>query len=126
MKIKIVTVRGSAGIVLPRQLLVRLRARKGDTLYATLLADGIKLTAFDPKHMEVAERVMQKNRNLLRRLAESRVRARVVGPTGVHDEPQAAVARASMSKNMHGSAGASLERNPGSHSGILATSAIKS
>lgn len=71
MKIKITTVKNSAGIVLPKELLARLRLGKGDSLYATALPDGIKLTAFDPRHMEVAERVMHKNRNLLRKLAAS-------------------------------------------------------
>ncbi len=74
MKIKITTVGNSAGIVLPKPLLARLRLAKGDTLYATDLPDGIKLSPFDPKlvaRMEVAERVMRKRRTLLRKLAGS-------------------------------------------------------
>jgi putative addiction module antidote len=74
MKIKITTVGNSAGIVLPKELLARLRIGKGDTLYATELPDGIKLTPFDPKlagQMEVAEGVMRKRRSLLRKLAGS-------------------------------------------------------
>lgn len=71
MKIKITTVGDSAGIILPKELLAHLRAGEGDVLYATELPDGIKLTAFDPKQMEVAERIMRKNRNLLRKLAKS-------------------------------------------------------
>jgi putative addiction module antidote len=74
MKIKITTVGNSAGIVLPKELLARLRLGKGDELYATELPDGIKLTPYDPKiarQMEVAERVMRKDRNVLRKLADS-------------------------------------------------------
>jgi putative addiction module antidote len=74
MKLKITTVGNSSGIVLPKELLARLRLAKGDTLYATELPDGVKLTPFDPKladDMEVAERVMRKRRNLLRKLAAS-------------------------------------------------------
>jgi putative addiction module antidote len=74
MKIKITTVGNSAGIVLPKELLARLRLEKGDELYATELPDGIKLTPYDPKvakQMEVAERVMRKDRNVLRKLADS-------------------------------------------------------
>jgi putative addiction module antidote len=74
MKIKITTVGNSAGIVLPKELLARLRLGKGDELYATELPDGIKLTPFDPQvamQMEVAERIMRKDRNVLRKLAES-------------------------------------------------------
>jgi putative addiction module antidote len=73
MKIKITTVGNSAGIVLPKELLARLRVDKGDVLYATELPDGVKLSAFDPKvatQMEAAERVMRKRRALLRKLAE--------------------------------------------------------
>lgn len=73
MKIKITTVGNSAGIILPKELLARLRVEKGDTLYATELPDGIKLSPFDPKlaeQMEVAEGVMRKRRSLLRKLAE--------------------------------------------------------
>jgi putative addiction module antidote len=74
MKIKITTVGNSAGIILPKELLARLRLGKGDVLYATELPDGIKLTPFDAKvagQMEVAEKVMRKRRTLLRKLAAS-------------------------------------------------------
>jgi putative addiction module antidote len=73
MKIKITTVGNSAGIVLPKELLARLRVGKGDELYASELPDGIKLSPFDPKlaeQMEVAERVMRRRRVLLRKLAK--------------------------------------------------------
>ena len=74
MKLKITTVGNSAGIVLPKELLARLRLDKGDMLYATELPDGIKLTPFDPEleqQMEVARKVMRKRRTLLRKLAGS-------------------------------------------------------
>jgi putative addiction module antidote len=74
MKIKITTVGNSAGVVLPKELLARLRLAKGDTLYVTELPDGVKLSPFDPKlagQMEVAERVMKKRRTLLHKLAAS-------------------------------------------------------
>ncbi len=74
MKLKITTIGNSAGVILPRELLARLRVARGDALYATELPDGIKLTAFDSKlagEMEVAERVMRKRRTLLKKLAES-------------------------------------------------------
>jgi putative addiction module antidote len=74
MRIKITTVGNSAGIILPKALLARLRLEKGDTLYASELPDGIKLSPYDPKlaaKMDVAERVMHKRRTLLRKLAGS-------------------------------------------------------
>jgi putative addiction module antidote len=74
MKIKITTVGNSAGIILPKELLARLRVGKGDTLYATELPDGLKLTASKPKleeQMEAADRMMREDRNVLRKLAGS-------------------------------------------------------
>lgn len=72
MKLKITTVGNSVGVVLPKELLAKLRVEKGDSLYVTELADGIKLGAYDPvfaQQMEVAERVMREDRDLLRMLA---------------------------------------------------------
>lgn len=72
-KLKITTVGNSAGIVLPREILERLRVGKGDTLFAVETPDGIELKPFDPefaRKMEVARKVMRENRDLLRKLAE--------------------------------------------------------
>lgn len=74
MKLKITTVGNSAGVVLPRELLTRMRLAKGDELYVTELPDGIKLAPYDPefeRQMEVAERVMREDRDLLRKLADN-------------------------------------------------------
>lgn len=74
MKLKITTIGNSAGVVLPKELLVRLRLEKGDELYVTELPDGIKLQPHDPefaRKMEVAEGVMRRRRTLLRKLAEN-------------------------------------------------------
>ncbi|MGH8191775.1 MAG: AbrB/MazE/SpoVT family DNA-binding domain-containing protein [Rhodanobacteraceae bacterium] len=74
MKLKITTIGNSAGVILPRELLARLRVEKGDELYALETPDGVRLTTYDPtlaQQMEVAEQVMRKDRNLLRKLAGS-------------------------------------------------------
>jgi len=74
MKLKITAIGNSAGVILPKELLARLRLEKGDELYAAELPDGIKLMPYDPKlaeQMKVAERVMRKDRNVLRKLAKS-------------------------------------------------------
>ena len=73
MKLKITTIGNSAGVILPKELLARLRVEKGDELYALETPDGIKLTSYDPtlaKQMEVAEKVMRKDRHVLRKLAQ--------------------------------------------------------
>lgn len=73
MKLKITTIGNSAGVILPRELLTRLRLEKGDELFAAETPDGVKLSVFDPdlaKQMEVAEQVMRKRRSLLHKLAQ--------------------------------------------------------
>ena len=73
MKLKITSIGNSAGVILPRELLARLRLEKGDALFALETPDGIRLTTYDPtlaKQMEVAEEVMRKDRNVLRKLAQ--------------------------------------------------------
>ena len=71
--LKITTIGNSVGVVLPREILERLRVKKGDTLYATETPNGIELTPFDEEFAEdmaIAEKVMRENRDLLRKLAE--------------------------------------------------------
>lgn len=73
MKLKITAIGNSAGVILPKELLARLRVGKGDALYAVEVSDGIKITPFDPEfaaQMEVAEQVMREDRDVLRKLAE--------------------------------------------------------
>ncbi|KQQ84872.1 transcriptional regulator [Xanthomonas sp. Leaf131] len=73
MKLKITAIGNSAGVILPKELLARLRLGKGDELYALETPDGIKLTAFDPTlaaQMDVAEQVMRNRRALLHKLAQ--------------------------------------------------------
>ncbi len=71
--LKITTVGNSAGIVLPREILERLRVQKGDTLYALETPNGIELTPYDPEfaeQMQIAERVMGEDRDALRKLSK--------------------------------------------------------
>jgi putative addiction module antidote len=73
MKLKITAIGNSAGVILPRELLARLRVEKGDELFALETPDGVRLTAFDPTlaaQMEVAEQVMRDRRSLLHKLAQ--------------------------------------------------------
>ena len=73
MKLKITAIGNSAGVILPKELLARLRVDKGDELYAVETPDGVRLTTYDPvfaAQMEVAERIMREDRELLRKLAQ--------------------------------------------------------
>lgn len=73
MKLKITTVGNSAGVILPKELLTRMRLEKGDELYALETPGGIVLTTYDPElaaQMAVAERVMREDRQVLHKLAQ--------------------------------------------------------
>jgi len=73
MKLKITGIGNSAGVILPKEILARLRLEKGDELYVLETPDGIRLTTFDPtlaEQMAVADKVMRKRRNLLHKLAQ--------------------------------------------------------
>lgn len=73
MKLKITSIGNSAGVILPKDILARLRLEKGDELYVLETPDGIKLTTFDPtlaEQMKVADKVMRKRRALLHQLAQ--------------------------------------------------------
>lgn len=74
MKLKITAVGNSAGVILPKELLARLRLEKGDSLYVTETPDGFKLMPYDPtfdEQMQIAEEIMHDRRDLLRKLADS-------------------------------------------------------
>jgi len=72
-KLKVVTIGNSVGVTLPKELLERLRVKKGDSLIAVETPNGIELTPYDSEfaqQMEAAEDVMRRRRNMLRKLAE--------------------------------------------------------
>lgn len=71
--LKITTVGNSAGVVLPKEILAKLRVDKGDSLYVIEAPDGILLTPYSPEvaeQMERAEAIMREHRDVLRRLAK--------------------------------------------------------
>ncbi len=71
--LKVTSIGNSLGIILPKEILARLRVSKGDTIFAIETADGIKLTAYDPEvaeQLSIAESVMREDRDALRKLAE--------------------------------------------------------
>lgn len=73
MSLKVKKIGNSAGLVLPKELLARLRVAPGDTVYVTEAPDGIRLTAANPDFaakMEVAEAIMREDRDILRVLAQ--------------------------------------------------------
>ena len=73
VKLKVTTVGSSAGVVLPKEVLTRLKVAKGDTIFLIESPDGYRITPYDAdfeEEMALARRVMRKRRNLLRELAK--------------------------------------------------------
>jgi putative addiction module antidote len=73
VKLKVTTVGSSTGVVLPKEVLARLKIEKGDTLFLTEAPDGYRLTPYDPdfeRQMDLARKVMREQRNVLKELAK--------------------------------------------------------
>ncbi len=71
--LKITTVGNSVGVILPKEILSRLRVTKGDSVYVTETPRGIEISAYDERfarQMEAGERVMKKHKDVLKKLAE--------------------------------------------------------
>ena len=71
--LKVTTLGNSTGIVLSKDLLAKLRVKKGDRLYAIETPNGIELTPYDPElsqQIDMAESIMREDRDVLKKLAE--------------------------------------------------------
>jgi putative addiction module antidote len=47
-RLKLVQIGNSVGVVLPKEVLARLRVEKGDSIFVTESPQGVTLTPFDP------------------------------------------------------------------------------
>ncbi len=74
LKFKVTTVGASAGFILPKEAMSRLKVEKGDSLYLTEAPDGgYRLTPFNPefeRQMNLAKQIMHDDREVLRALAK--------------------------------------------------------
>jgi putative addiction module antidote len=71
--LKLTQIGNSVGVILPKEVLARLKVEKGDTLHLIDSADGVRLTPHDPAfevQMTAARSVMRKRRNVLHELAK--------------------------------------------------------
>ena len=71
--LKLTQIGNSVGVILPKELLAKLKLEKGDTLYVTDSPDGVRLTPHDPafeSQMEAARAIMKRRRAVLRELAK--------------------------------------------------------
>jgi putative addiction module antidote len=71
---KVTTVGSSAGFILTKEAMSRLKVKKGDTVFLTEAPDGsYRLTPYNPdfeRQMRLAEEIMQEDREILRALAK--------------------------------------------------------
>jgi putative addiction module antidote len=73
MELKLRAVGNSVGVVLPREVLARLKVGEGDLLHVVEAKDGIILTPLDPhvaEQVRIGRDVMHRFRDTLRVLAQ--------------------------------------------------------
>ncbi len=71
--LKLTQIGNSVGVILPKEVLARLKVEKGDTLFVTDTPDGLTLTPYDPsfeKQLEVGREFMREYRDTFRALAK--------------------------------------------------------
>lgn len=71
--LKLTQIGNSVGVILPKEVLARLKVEKGDSLYITESPDGYRITPHDPQfeeQMKKAREIMKKRRAVLRELAK--------------------------------------------------------
>lgn len=72
--LKVRQIGNSEGVVLPKEVLAKLGANSGDTLYVTEVAGGVKLSVYDDETAEQirqGEEILTENRTALRALSKS-------------------------------------------------------
>ncbi len=72
-RLKIRKIGNSLGVVLPKDVLDKLNVKEGDTLDVMPTASGLTLSVSDDevdRLMQMAERIMEENREVLRALAK--------------------------------------------------------
>ena len=73
MKLKLRSIGTSTGVILPKQLLDRLKLKKDDVLFASETPEGYLLTPYDPEvaeQVKVGLEIMKEHRETLRALAK--------------------------------------------------------
>ena len=71
--LKLTQIGNSVGVILPKEVLARLKLEKDDTVYLTEASHGVMLTPYSEEfetQMAEARRLMKKRRNVLRELAK--------------------------------------------------------
>lgn len=72
-RLKVTQIGNSLGVVLPKELLVRLRLQRGDTVHVTESPNGITLTPYDPaleEQIDLGRELMREYRDTFHQLAK--------------------------------------------------------
>ena len=71
--LKLTQIGNSVGLILPKEVLARLKLEKGDTVFVTETPEGVAMTPYDPQfadQMDAARAIMKKRRAVLHELAK--------------------------------------------------------
>jgi putative addiction module antidote len=71
--LKLTQIGNSVGVVLPKEILAKLKVAKGDTLFVTEAANGVMLTPYDPaldEQLEMGRQFMRDFRDTFHQLAK--------------------------------------------------------
>ncbi|MFM2120226.1 MAG: hypothetical protein RL722_1694 [Pseudomonadota bacterium] len=71
--LKLTQIGNSVGLILPKEVLARLKLEKGDTVYVTETPDGFALTPYDPafeEQLALGREFMREYRDTFRALAK--------------------------------------------------------
>jgi putative addiction module antidote len=71
--LKLTQIGNSVGVILPKEVLARLKLEKGDTVFVTDSANGVMLTPYDPaldEQLEAGREFMREYRDTFHQLAK--------------------------------------------------------
>ena len=71
--LKLTQIGNSVGVILPKEVLARLKVERGDTLFVTDTPDGVALTPLDPSfeaQLAIGREFMREYRDTFRALAK--------------------------------------------------------
>ncbi len=71
--LKLTQIGNSVGVILPKEILARLKLEKGDTVFVTEAANGVTLTPYDPaleEELKLGREFMREFRDTFHQLAK--------------------------------------------------------
>jgi putative addiction module antidote len=71
--LKLTQIGNSVGVILPKEVLARLKLEKGDTVFLTEAANGVTLTPYDPsldEQLKLGREFMHEYRDTFHQLAK--------------------------------------------------------